>query len=115
MQSSADGTRSRSGCFACRLRKRKCDGLRPVCTRCLRSRTQSPCEWPDASIAQFVVTVARNPLIPLQHEVKQTQFINLTANELPDLCLEYASLAVDPTTTDTLAASASSLIHQPSI
>lgn len=54
-------------------------------------------------------------MIPLQHEVKQTQFINLTANELPDLCLEYASLAVDPTTTDTLAASASSLIHQPSI
>lgn len=36
-------TRTRSGCLSCRFRKKKCDGVRPVCSNCWIRR--NVCHW----------------------------------------------------------------------
>jgi hypothetical protein len=36
--------RSRTGCFTCRRRKKKCDEAKPICRGCERNRLQ--CHWP---------------------------------------------------------------------
>lgn len=37
------GSRSKSGCFACRRKKKKCDEIHPVCGLCSRKKTE--CVW----------------------------------------------------------------------
>ncbi|KAL8408592.1 hypothetical protein RB594_007145 [Gaeumannomyces avenae] len=37
--------RSRSGCLKCRIRRRKCDGVKPRCERCVRSNLE--CSYPS--------------------------------------------------------------------
>ena len=37
--------RSKRGCFSCRMRKKKCDEVRPICTNC--GRNFLPCQWPE--------------------------------------------------------------------
>ncbi|SPO22170.1 uncharacterized protein UTRI_02178_B [Ustilago trichophora] len=39
--------RSKAGCWNCRSKKKKCDELRPHCTRCIRAGES--CRYPDAS------------------------------------------------------------------
>lgn len=39
--------RSRSGCFTCRRRKKKCDEAKPLCSGCRRNRLD--CRWPVQS------------------------------------------------------------------
>ncbi|ETS63180.1 hypothetical protein PaG_02962 [Moesziomyces aphidis] len=39
--------RSKAGCWKCRSKKKKCDELRPHCTRCIRAGEN--CRYPDAS------------------------------------------------------------------
>lgn len=46
-QSGARHTRTRSGCLCCRLRKKKCDGVRPTCTAC--ERNVLICSWPASN------------------------------------------------------------------
>ncbi|KAJ6036604.1 hypothetical protein N7540_000883 [Penicillium herquei] len=41
------GARSRSGCLACRRRKKKCDEEKPICMACLRNNLG--CVWPGSS------------------------------------------------------------------
>ncbi|KAK6966402.1 hypothetical protein R3P38DRAFT_3155035 [Favolaschia claudopus] len=40
-------TRSRTGCLTCRVKKIKCDEVKPNCTRCAHG--QRDCAWPAAS------------------------------------------------------------------
>ncbi|KAM0440019.1 hypothetical protein ACHAPT_001121 [Fusarium lateritium] len=37
--------RSRTGCFTCRRRKKKCDEKKPVCSGCKRNKLE--CHWPE--------------------------------------------------------------------
>lgn len=39
--------RSKTGCFTCRRRHKKCDEIRPVCTGCVRNHLL--CHWPSSS------------------------------------------------------------------
>ncbi|KAN0063389.1 hypothetical protein ACQY0O_004555 [Thecaphora frezii] len=42
-------TRSRTGCLTCRSQKKKCDELKPICTRC--KNNQHNCRYPDQNLS----------------------------------------------------------------
>ncbi|PGG99042.1 hypothetical protein GX51_06458 [Blastomyces parvus] len=37
--------RTRTGCFSCRRRKKKCDEVKPICLACIRNKLD--CSWPE--------------------------------------------------------------------
>lgn len=39
--------RTKTGCLTCRMRRKKCDELKPSCVACRRNHL--PCKWPDTS------------------------------------------------------------------
>lgn len=41
--------RTKTGCFGCRLRRKKCDELHPICSGCKSSKTE--CIWPQSGKA----------------------------------------------------------------
>ncbi|KAH7156044.1 hypothetical protein EDB81DRAFT_684244 [Dactylonectria macrodidyma] len=49
-------TRSRAGCMSCRLRHKKCDEKKPVCTSCVR--LGQPCQQTPSKLAFRTVTFA---------------------------------------------------------
>ncbi|RDW63087.1 Zn(II)2Cys6 transcription factor [Aspergillus mulundensis] len=55
--------RSRTGCFTCRRRKKKCDEIHPICGGCARNHL--PCQWVD-----HVYPTARRP----RRRAHQTRF-----------------------------------------
>lgn len=44
--------RTRTGCLACRLRKKKCDELKPKCQACIRNKLD--CSWPFPIIQRLL-------------------------------------------------------------
>ena len=85
------GTRSRSGCMACRRRKKRCDETKPICQRCRGSNAS--CVYPNpvsgAFNTRFLISSA------LQHytlptHVSERHFINLASEDVARLCLSYA-------------------------
>ncbi|KAB8236434.1 Zn(II)2Cys6 transcription factor [Aspergillus alliaceus] len=53
-------TKSRHGCFSCKLRRVKCDEARPVCGAC--ASRQEPCSFPDPTvIAHRQTSSSRTP------------------------------------------------------
>ncbi|CBQ72202.1 conserved hypothetical protein [Sporisorium reilianum SRZ2] len=55
--------RSKAGCWNCRSKKKKCDELRPHCTRCVRAG--EGCRYPDASSESL--TESNGPISPIDY------------------------------------------------
>ncbi|KDN34949.1 hypothetical protein RSAG8_12000, partial [Rhizoctonia solani AG-8 WAC10335] len=69
---SAPSLRSRSGCFACKRRRKKCDESKPICTRCAKSGLECryirpPEETKSKTKARFIyeAPVLAGPSMPL--------------------------------------------------
>lgn len=85
------GTRSRSGCLACRRRKKRCDEAKPICDRCQGSG--ATCVYPNTHgtfHTRFLVSSA------LEHYTLPTRsferhFVNLLQQDVARLCLTYAT------------------------
>lgn len=84
-----NGSRSRSGCFGCRRRKRRCDERRPACLAC-RSRGQS-CDYPlNTALRSWRVIVGASlghpkPVVSSRRNGTATSFFNISSEEVPGL------------------------------
>ncbi|OJD11808.1 hypothetical protein AJ78_07490 [Emergomyces pasteurianus Ep9510] len=56
--------RTRTGCFSCRRRKKKCDEVKPTCLACMRNKLD--CSWPETILRGF-----RSQLEPQTSEIKR--------------------------------------------
>ena len=67
----AGGTRSRLGCWTCRLRRKKCDERRPACANCdsLEKRSGDVLE---PSVVATMETIERKPDEEVESEVEKT-------------------------------------------
>lgn len=54
-------SRSKTGCTACRKRKKKCDEVHPVCGPCRQKNTK--CEWRELDIKKHVYSFDVKPMI----------------------------------------------------
>jgi hypothetical protein len=87
------GTRSRTGCMACRRRKKRCDEMRPICRRCQVSGVS--CVYPNASGAfseRYLISSALEHYM-LPDSPSERHFINLGLKDISRLCLTYDSSA----------------------
>lgn len=95
--SSADkpsgGSRSRTGCLACRARKRRCDEQKPICGKCRLAQTS--CTYPkpfsNGNIRFVVAQALGHQTLPLEGR-GGTDFVNLLSHELPVICPQYNHL-----------------------
>ncbi|KAF2011405.1 hypothetical protein BU24DRAFT_453964 [Aaosphaeria arxii CBS 175.79] len=105
-----NGSRSRSGCFACRKRRRRCPENKPICASC--SKVGTECIYPGSqlstSVHNFIIASSPNQqLLPTRSRNGKYGFLNLRSDELASICPEYQSSPTDVghlvTTTETLA------------
>ncbi|SGZ50048.1 CIC11C00000004528 [Sungouiella intermedia] len=86
-------TRSKSGCFTCRARRKKCDEKRPSCSGCIRNNFA--CDWPmyhNQTLRDFrnhtLKSVPRQVLQQLSPQ-SPSQPTELDISSQEKLCLEY--------------------------
>ncbi|CAE6521204.1 unnamed protein product [Rhizoctonia solani] len=59
-----------TGCHVCRTRKVKCDGTRPACSRCVKSRTD--CTY-DEEIKKSKITLLRDEISELKKRIQELE------------------------------------------
>jgi hypothetical protein len=72
--------RVRTGCLRCRVRKKKCDEIKPVCRACERNKFQ--CEWPSKIVQPISGLLPRpEPVGPIANEGVSLVFDASSTNE----------------------------------
>ncbi|PVI00266.1 hypothetical protein DM02DRAFT_527404 [Periconia macrospinosa] len=82
--------RSRTGCFTCRLRRKKCDEGKPSCRACkhlgLKCEYKRPMWWSNAGQRRDQKELIKNIIKRTKLQEKNTQGISMSANTPPSLC-----------------------------
>ncbi|OCL09490.1 hypothetical protein AOQ84DRAFT_20852 [Glonium stellatum] len=82
--------RSRTGCFTCRLRRKKCDEGKPSCRACkhlgLKCEYKRPMWWSNNEQRRQQKEVIKNIIKRTKLNEKTSQGVPLSANTPPSLC-----------------------------
>ena len=82
--------RSRTGCFTCRLRRKKCDEGKPSCRACkhlgLKCEYKRPMWWSNNEQRRNQKEIIKNIIKRTKLNEKTAQGVSLSANTPPSLC-----------------------------